>query len=87
MIIQNESATPCDVQDSSFNLKSKEIHTVTASQILPMTQDCENETGLAENQDKFNSTDTRKRKKTQRSSSSMLASKSTRRLGTKRIRL
>ncbi|CAF3005075.1 unnamed protein product [Rotaria sp. Silwood2] len=87
MMIQNAPVAPFDVQDFSFNLNSKEIHQIIASQTLPLTQQWENETDLAENRNKSCSTTTRKRKTTQRSSSFMSTPKSSARLTAKRIRL
>ncbi|CAF2958839.1 unnamed protein product, partial [Rotaria sp. Silwood2] len=87
MMIQSASAAPFKVQDSSFNLNSKETHQTTAPQTLILTPDCENETGHAEKHDKSYSTATRKRKITKRSSSSVSALKSSTRIQSKRIRL
>ncbi|CAF4215840.1 unnamed protein product, partial [Adineta steineri] len=62
IMIQNKSAEVSHVQISFSNLNLKELHHIHTSQILSLTQQCENESNRTVNSDESSSTVTDKRK-------------------------
>ncbi|CAF1477620.1 unnamed protein product [Adineta steineri] len=61
IMIQNKSAEVSHVQISFSNLNLKELHHIHTSQILSLTQQCENESNRTVNSDESSSTVTDKR--------------------------